>query len=172
MHADRNTPDYSAYPAGYLFERNRQNKGLSRSALQPLRDRVVMEQTDEYRALDWYAVEALGKEVSLVRTEPTAQDPDTLYGQVRACSPSMSSPSLPAPTLQRSLSRSKASPCSAGSKREPNGPERLAVEIPLAAADYTIVTLVTPMFRPSDAGLGADSRKLGIAVTDIVLEPG
>jgi len=31
---------------------------------------------------------------------------------------------------------------------------------------------VTPMFRPSDAGLGADSRKLGIAVTDIVLEPG
>ena len=46
------------------------------------------------------------------------------------------------------------------------------MEIPLAADDYTIVTLVTPMFRPSDVGLGGDSRKLGIAVTDIVLEPG
>ena len=53
-----------------------------------------------------------------------------------------------------------------------NGPEQLTVEIPLAADDYTIVTLVTPMFRPSDVGLGGDSRKLGIAVTDIVLEPG
>ena len=164
-------PDYSAYPAGSLFERNRQNKGLSRSALQPLRDRVVMEQTDEYRALDWYAVEHSEKKFrwSGPNPRPKILIPYTgrsarLAIDVFAKPPGADLAEI-AVTVEGHLVQCRV-------EKAADGPVQLAVEIPLAAADYTIVTLATPMFRPSDAGLGADTRKLGIAVTDIVLEPG
>jgi glycosyltransferase involved in cell wall biosynthesis len=164
-------PDYSAYPAGYLFERNRQNKGLSRSALQPLRDRVVMEQTDEYRALDWYAVEHSEKKFRWSGPSPRPRILIPYTGEsARLAIDVFAKP--PGADLAEIAVTVEGQSVQCRVERAADGPERLAVEIPLAAADYTIVTLLTPMFRPSDAGLGADSRKLGIAVTDIVLEPG
>jgi len=41
----------------------------------------------------------------------------------------------------------------------------------LQSADYTVLTLDAPTFRPSDLGLGEDQRRIGIAVGDIVIAP-
>jgi glycosyltransferase involved in cell wall biosynthesis len=164
-------PDYSAYPAGYLFERNRQNKGLSRSAMQPLRDRVVIEQTDEYRALDWYAVELSEKKYRWSGPSPRPKILIPYTGKAaRFAIDVFARP--PGTDLAEIAVTIEGEPAQCRVEKAAGGAERLAVEIPLAADDYTIVTLITPMFRPSDAGLGEDSRKLGIAVTDMVLEPG
>jgi hypothetical protein len=164
-------PDYGAYPAGYLFERNRQNKGLSRSALQPLRNRVVIEQTDEYRALDWYAVELSEKKYRWSGPSPRPKILIPYTGKsARLAIEVFAMP--PGTDLAEIAVTVEGKPLQCRVEKAANGPEQLTVEIPLAADDYTIVTLVTPMFRPSDVGLGGDSRKLGIAVTDIVLEPG
>jgi glycosyltransferase involved in cell wall biosynthesis len=43
-----------AYKPGFLFELNRQNKGISRPQLSPLLKRTVIRQTDEGRAMDWH----------------------------------------------------------------------------------------------------------------------
>jgi hypothetical protein len=161
-------PDYSAYPAGYLFEQNRQNKGLSRSALQPLRDRVVIEQTDEYRALDWHAVELSAKKYrwSGPSPQPKILIPYTGKSAWLAVEIFAKPPGTDLATIMLAIEDEPVR-C----RVDKDGSERLVAEIPLAADDYTIVTLVTPMFCPRDAGLGADVRKLGVAVTDIVLEP-
>ena len=47
----------------------------------------------------------------------------------------------------------------------------LVANIPLSASGYTVLTLETPMFRPSEIGTSGDTRKLGIAVADVVIEP-
>ena len=48
-------PDFAALAPGALFARNRSNKGLERPPLAPLGRGVVMPQTAEPRALDWFA---------------------------------------------------------------------------------------------------------------------
>jgi glycosyltransferase involved in cell wall biosynthesis len=164
-------PDYSVYPAGHLFERNRQNRGLSRPILQPLRDRVVIEQTDEHRALDWHAVEFSGKKYRWSGPSPRPKVLIPYTGKsARLAIEVFAKP--PGTDLAEIAVAVEDEPLRFQVEKAANGPERLVAEMPLAADDYTIVTLVTPMFRPSDLGLGADSRKLGIAVADIVLEPG
>jgi hypothetical protein len=47
----------------------------------------------------------------------------------------------------------------------------LVADIQLQSADYTVLTLNAPTFRPSDVGLGEDQRKVGIAVSEIIIEP-
>ena len=47
----------------------------------------------------------------------------------------------------------------------------LVSDIPLRASDYLILTLETPTFRANEIGAPEDTRKLGIAVGDIVIEP-
>ena len=54
------TSGYSQFMAqapGFNFEKNRENKGINRPPLQPLRERTVIQQTEELRALDWYSLE-------------------------------------------------------------------------------------------------------------------
>jgi hypothetical protein len=54
------TTGYSEFTSrvpGFNFERNRENKGITRPSLQPLRERTVIQQTGELRALDWYNLE-------------------------------------------------------------------------------------------------------------------
>ena len=163
-------PDYSPYPAGYLFERSRQNKGLSRPVLQPLRDRVVIEQTDEHRALDWYAVELAKTKFRWSGPSPRPKILIPYTGKsARLAIDVFGKP--PGTDLAEIAVAIEGEPLRFRVENVTNAAERLTTEIPLAADDYTIITLVTPMFRPSDAGLGADPRRLGIAVTDMMLEP-
>ena len=51
-------PDFSEYENGQLFDYNRSNKGILRPDLRALSGRVVLEQTGEPRALDWYGLES------------------------------------------------------------------------------------------------------------------
>jgi hypothetical protein len=45
----------------------------------------------------------------------------------------------------------------------------LMADIQLQPADYTVLTLKAPTFRPNDIGLGNDQRKIGVAVSEIVI---
>ena len=47
----------------------------------------------------------------------------------------------------------------------------IIAEIRLKSDDYTVLTLETPMFCPSDHFDSPDTRTLGLAVANIVLEP-
>ena len=47
----------------------------------------------------------------------------------------------------------------------------MIADISLNAADYTVLTLETPMFYPHEHYDTGDRRSLGIAVANIVLEP-
>jgi glycosyltransferase involved in cell wall biosynthesis len=164
-------PDYARYPAGHLFEQNRQNKGLSRPALRPLRGRVVMAQTDELRALDWYGVEVQGNKKyrwSGPNPRPRILIPYT-GDKARVAIEVLVKP--PDTNLAEVLFAVEGQPLKCRVETEANGIARLAADIPLARRDYTVLTVHAPMFRPSAAGLGTDSRRLGIAVADIVLEP-
>jgi len=46
--------DFSKFERGAMFQRNRMHKGLRRPALLPLSGSIVMTQSDDPRALDWY----------------------------------------------------------------------------------------------------------------------
>ena len=48
---------------------------------------------------------------------------------------------------------------------------RIVAEISLNEADYTVLTLESPMFFPHEHYESEDRRYLGIAVADIVIEP-
>jgi glycosyltransferase involved in cell wall biosynthesis len=162
--------DYSVYPAGYLFERNRQNKGISRPALQPLRGRVVIEQTEEFRALDWYSVELAGKRYRWSGPNPRPKILIPYTGDRARISIEMimKSPSAEFSEISLQVER-RAVECRIETVAGRFG--RLTADIPLAPADYTVLTMCTPMFRPSEAGRSEDTRRLGIAVADIVIEP-
>ena len=50
--------EFTSTEPGFNFQRNRQNKGINRPPLRPLRQATVIEPTDDLRALDWYQLEA------------------------------------------------------------------------------------------------------------------
>jgi hypothetical protein len=163
--------DYSVYPAGSAFEYNRQNKGISKSAIQPLHHRTVIEQSDESRALDWYGVELHGGRRyrwSGPHPRPKILIPYTgnrarVSIQVLAGPPSSDLHALTLFVEDQEIDYSVETGV--------EGVSWLISEIPLKASDYTVLALETPMFRPSEIGSSEDTRKLGIAVADIVLEP-
>ena len=164
-------PDYASYPTGHLFEQNRQNKGLSRPALQPLRGPVVMAQTDELRALDWYSAEMHGTKKyrwSGPNPRPRILIPYT-GDKARVAIEVPGKP--PSTNLAEVLLAAEDQPLECRVEMGANGLTRLAADMTLARRDYTVLTLHTPMICPSAAGLGTDSRRLGIAVADILLEP-
>ena len=51
---------FSWFKDGQIFNRNRAHKGLNQPPLQPLTQRVVLEQSDDPRAFDWYRLERRG----------------------------------------------------------------------------------------------------------------
>ena len=162
--------DYSIHPAGYFFEHNRQNKGISRPALQPLRNSVVIEQTDESRALDWYNVELAGKKFRWSGPNPRPKILIPYTGHRARVSIEMIAKPPNAEFRDVSLQvEGRAVECRI--EIEADGFCRLIADIPLAPADYTVLTMCTPMFRPSEVDRSHDTRRLGIAVADIVIEP-
>jgi glycosyltransferase involved in cell wall biosynthesis len=50
-------PDFSKYEVGHFFHEYRKIKGLNLPALRPLTGRVIIEQSDGARALDWHGLE-------------------------------------------------------------------------------------------------------------------
>lgn len=162
--------DYSSYPAGYLFEHNRQKRGISRPAKQLLRGRVIMEQTDEYRALDWYEVEVSAKRFRWSGPNPRPRilipytgDRARLAIEVRGGHPHSDLREISLFVEEQKVSYAVES--------GGGGESRLVADIALNPADETVLTLETPMFCPSELGINEDQRRLGIAVGNVVIEP-
>ena len=163
--------DYAREAPGAAFERNRQNKGISRPALQPLRERTVMRQSDEPRGLDWYGVEtrgALRYRFSGPNPRPKILIPCT-GRRARIAIEVIAKP--PRSELQEVAFFAEEQKIDYAIESDARGVSWLVADIPLRASGYSILTLETPMFRASEIGAPEDTRRLGIAVGDIVLEP-
>jgi hypothetical protein len=164
------TAGYPASPgaAGVFFEQNRQNKGLNRPALQPLRKRVVIEQTAELRGLDWYPSEVAGRPFRWSGPNPRPKILIPFSGERARISIDllMANPSARLENISLSV---EGKPVASIIESAPGLVGRLTAGIELGPADYTVLNLQTPMFTPDPSS--GDTRSLGVAVADIVIEP-
>ena len=163
-------PNFTTVPAGWAFERNRQNKGINRPALQPLRGRTVLAQTGEARALDWYDLEEQhGRSFRWSGPNPRPKILIPFTGsrarvaiEVLWMGPGQwEDLSLYVEGVKVEFARLKRADML----------DAIVAEINLNSADHTVLTLETPMFCPRDQFGSTDGRRLGIAVADIVIEP-
>jgi glycosyltransferase involved in cell wall biosynthesis len=172
---------YFFHPKGYQFEKNRSNKGISRPALEALRGRVVIKQSSDARGQDWYKVERKGKRYrwfdpnrsKRYRWSGPNPWPKILipYTGHRARITIEVIARNPDKRLEELSLLVEGRPANHSHERDNDGLAHLVADIPLQSADYTVLTLHAPTFRPRDLGLNEDDRLLGIAVGDMVLEP-
>ncbi len=162
--------DYSSHPEGFLFEQNLKRKGISRPALQLLQGRVMIEQTDEPRGLDWHDVESNGKRYRWSGPNPKPKILIPYAGQFARISLEILFKN-PDVQIEELFLYVEQRPAKCKIETSPAGVFYLVAAIPLQPADYTVLTVNAPTFRPSDVGLGEDQRKIGLAVSEIVIEP-
>jgi glycosyltransferase involved in cell wall biosynthesis len=162
--------DYSMHPEGYLFEQNKKRKGISRPALQLLKQCVVMEQTDEPRGSDWHELESNGK---LYRWSGPSPKPKILIPYSGAAARISLEIVLQNPTVPMDKLTLEVEGRPVDLKIETNeaGISHLVSDIALRPADYTVLTINAPTHRPAEMGLGDDRRKLGVAIGDILVDP-
>jgi glycosyltransferase involved in cell wall biosynthesis len=160
--------DYEkTFRPGLVFERNRQNKGISRPPLSPLQKRSVIRQTPESRALDWQIFKRRWpKKFRWSGPNPKPKILIPYTGQQARV------------TLETlNLDMSDLSLYVEGRRipfrvrRSWMGTLLIRAEIPLKADDYTVLTLEKPTFPLSAFDKRKDSRPVGIAIADIVLDP-
>ena len=161
--------DYSGHPEGYLFEQNRKRKGIARPALQPLRRRALIKQTDEPRGLDWHNLEGNGKRHRWSGPNPR---PRILipYTGGRACLSIEVIDKNPALRPEDLSLYVEEQPVQCEIKIGRDGVFYLVVDITLHQSEYTVLTLEAPTFRHKDAGRGEDQGKIGVAVGRILLQ--
>jgi len=165
------TGDFSAYSNGFLFEQNRKNKGISRPALQPLLEQVVIPPTDEPRALDWHLLETGDRPYRWSGPNPRPKILIPYTGRLACISIEIiaSNPVIPPGELRLF---SEGSNLTSQFQNGPLHANYLVADILLKPDDYTVLSLNAPTFRPPepDQGIG-DLRRLGVAVGKIILEP-
>jgi glycosyltransferase involved in cell wall biosynthesis len=162
--------DYSSYPEGYLFAQNRKRKGIIRPALRPLFERELVGQTDEPRGSDWHDVEFGGKRYRWSGPNPRPKILIPYSGHRARVSIEVIFKN-PGVRIEELLLHVEERPVDSKIETDAAGTSHLIAEIPLQPADYTVLTVNAPTFRPIDQGLGADRRTIGIAVGDIAVEP-
>jgi len=165
--------DYeTTYKPGLVFEINRQNKGLSRPPLSPLRQRTVIKQTNEGRALDWYNFEPRWPgfrwsgpnpkpKILIPYTGPRARITlETLHANLTGLSIHDEDRSVEF-RVRRNWFR----------KRRGFSTSRIIAEISLKPDDYTVLTLDKPTAPLSSLHKRGDGRAVGIALASIELDP-
>jgi hypothetical protein len=162
--------DYSGHREGYLFEQNLKRKGISRPALRPLLERVAIQQTDEPRGLDWHDVESKDKRYRWSGPNPRPKILIPYTGDLARISIEILFKN-PGALIEELLLYVEERPAKYKIKTGSAGEFFLVADIPLRPTDYTVLTLNAPTFRPNDIGLGEDQRKIGVAVSEIVVEP-
>ncbi len=161
-------PDFSRFKSGELFNNNRSNKGFNRPELAQLHGRVIIEQTGEPRALDWYKLERRGRPYrwSGPNPKPRILIPYTSSGEVQI--------TLCLPIVGKVTTLSIAvndRPVEHEIRKRGRG-MAVVFRAPLDRSDYSIVTVHTPhMFCPDELSGNGDRRRVGIAVGDIIIEP-
>jgi glycosyltransferase involved in cell wall biosynthesis len=168
------TSGYSQFTSqvpGFNFQRNRENKGINLPPLQPLRGRTVIQQTGELRALDWYSLEYGIRPYRWSGPNPRPKILIPFSGararieiEVIGTRPGMTRHEQIALYVEgRKADRTFA--------RIPKAGFRIVAEIALNEADYTVLTLESPMFFAREYYGSGDPRYLGITVGDVVVEP-
>lgn len=163
--------DSSLFEKGQLFDHNRMNKGLNRPPLRPLSERVVIEQTDDPRALDWHGLERWRRPFRWSGPNPRPKilipfvaDRTRLAIQILALPPGAKPEDISV-----FVENQKADPTI---ERGADGTLRLCLVAPLSQHDYTVISLHTPtMFCPREVSGSEDTRRLGLAAADIILDP-
>lgn len=169
---------FSRYSKGRLYDLNRMNKGLKRPPLRPLMRRVVIEQSNEPRGLDWYGVERRsvlfrwwsrpfrwsGPSPSPKILIPFTGDQARVAIQIRSLKPGATPEGLSVLVEEQQVEHMM--------ELRANGTLWLRFVAPLSRHDYTVASLRTPMmFRPSDVGGGKEESRMGVAAADMILDP-
>jgi hypothetical protein len=136
--------------------------------LRLLRWPAVIEQTNEPRGSDWHDVESNGKRYRWSGPNPRPKILIPYAGHFARISVEVlfKNPSVQVEELLLYVEERLAN-CKIKTGRA--GAFYLVADIPLQRADYTVLSVNAPTFRPIDIGLGEDRRKIGIAVGDIVI---
>jgi hypothetical protein len=164
-------PDFSRYANGQLYDYNRTNKGLKRPPLRPLVQRVVVEQSDEPRALDWHGLEHGSRPFRWSGPNPCPKILVPFTGehacvaiQIVVLPPAARPEDISVLVEERKVDHT--------TEQEADGTLWLRFVAPLSRSDYTIVNLHTPfMFCLRSAGGDDDRRRLGVAMADMTIEP-
>jgi glycosyltransferase involved in cell wall biosynthesis len=160
--------DFSKFDKGELFGAMRSTKGLNRPLLQALTGRVLIEQTDGPRGLDWHGLEKKFRwsgpnprpKILIPFTGSRADVALELFGMAPQGTPDEISVLVERRKVDHTVTRLWLR------KRW------LRFIAPLNQQDYTVVTVHTPnMFRPSEITTSPDRRRLGVAVGNIILKP-
>jgi len=162
--------DFSEFESGQLFDDNRHNKGILRSALKALGGKIVMEQTGEPRGLDWYALENGTRPFRWSGPNPTPRIliPYTHPGEVRItlCVPPIAL--APLEIIRIEINDNAAD----YEIRRSRWLSAVTLRTQLKQSEYSILTLHTPVMScPNDQLRNGDLRRLGIPVSDIIIEP-
>lgn len=162
--------DYSGYPEGHLFQQNLRRKGISRPALQPLREPVLIEQTDEPRGMDWHPVEGIGKRYRWSGPNPRPKILIPFTGDLARISIEVVHRNLALHPADIMLSVEER-PVPHKIQTSHEGTFYLIADIALQQPDHTVLTLNAPTFRRKKDGRGEDQGKVGLAVGQISLTP-
>ena len=157
--------DFSKFENGQLFDHNRHNKGVLRPDLKALSGRIVLEQTGEPRALDWYGLESGPRPFrwSGPNPKPKILIPYTYGGKVRItlCVPAIAV--APLCNIRIAVNGRQAD---YEIQKEKEGHYTVVFQTHLSESDYSVLVIHTPeMSCPSQ------SEPRGIAVSDTIIEP-
>lgn len=157
-------PDHAP---GFLFEQNRQNKGLSRPTLSPLLRRTVIRQENDGRALDWHPLKLrLGSRFRWSGPNPRPKILISFTGTRARITLKVRHPGVGDLALQiedRNIPFQRRTGWA--------GRQQVIAEIPLKADDYTVLTLEKPTVPLSELYPRKDQRRVGLALGDVVIEP-
>lgn len=163
--------DVNSFQKGFLFNQNRKNKGIDRPQLRPLIKREVIHQSDDPRALDWHALEGKAKPFRWSGPNPKPRILISFSGELArisieivAINPAMQVRDLKL-FLEDTIVATKV-------VKSLSGMRHLVADIQLKQNDYSILSLKAPTFQPCAIYCHSpDTRRLGVAVRNIVLKP-
>ena len=148
---------------------NRSNKGILRPALRKLNGSVTIEQTAEPRGLDWHALESGDRPFrwSGPNPRPKILIPYTYPGEVRI---TLCIPAIAVAPLDNVRIEINGQPVDCEIRHD-NGNATMTLRTHLTSS-YSILTIYTPeMACPHERIGNGDIRRLGIALSDIAIEP-
>lgn len=158
-------PDHSQHEPGELFTLGRRNKGILRPEVKAVEGRIVVEQTGEPRALDWYRLRSGDRPYRWSGPNPRAKIliPYTSKDPVRMtlCVPAIEVPPLSDVRIELNGQR-------VGYTIQPERKGHRLVISParLNESDYSILTVHTPQLAyPKEP-----TKPRGIDIGDIIIE--
>lgn len=163
--------EYATYEKGDLFRRSRQSKGIYLSPLHALDKQVIIEQSDDARGLDWHLLEEGEQPFRWSGPNPRPKILIPYTGHLADMALHLVALAPEAKPQDLSVFVGDE-PVTHATEVDTDGKLWLRFVAPLRRSDYTVITLHTPiLFCPDEIHGSGDMRRLGIAVSDIILAP-